>query len=113
MAASKKGMSAKQIDRMLGVTYKTAWFICTASAKPWTKRQSAGPLGGPGKVVESDEAFVGGKKNRLRGKVAPKKKVVSLVERGGRARSFHIANIHAQQYPRRARYQRRTARRTS
>jgi hypothetical protein len=54
-----------------------------------------GPLGGPDKVVESDEAFVGGKKkNRLSGKVAPMKKVVSLVERDGRARSFFVANIN-------------------
>jgi transposase len=52
------------------------------------------PLGGPGKVIESDEAFVGGKKNRrLSGKVAKAKKVVTLVERGGRARSFHITHI--------------------
>jgi hypothetical protein len=52
-------------------------------------------LGGPGKVIESDEAFVGGfKKKRLSGKVAPKKKVLTLVERGGRARSFHITNIN-------------------
>ena len=54
------------------------------------------PLGGPGKIVESDEAFIGGKKKkRLSGKVAPMKKVVTLVERDGRARSFHVANLHA------------------
>jgi transposase len=52
------------------------------------------PLGGPGTVIESDEAFVGGfKGKRLSGKVAPKKKIVTLVERGGRARSFHITHI--------------------
>jgi hypothetical protein len=54
-----------------------------------------GPLGGPGKVIESDEAFVGGfKNNRLSGKTAPKKKIVTLVERGGRARSFHITHVN-------------------
>jgi hypothetical protein len=59
-------------------------------------KDDSGPLGGPGKVVESDEAFVGGKKKRrLSGKVAPMKKVVALVERDGRARSFHVANLHA------------------
>jgi hypothetical protein len=59
-------------------------------------KDDGSPLGGPGKVVESDEAFVGGKKkNRLSGKVPPMKKVVCLVERDGRARSFHVANIHA------------------
>jgi hypothetical protein len=52
------------------------------------------PLGGEGKVIESDEAIVGGfKRKRLSGKIAPKKKVVTLVERGGRARSFHITNV--------------------
>jgi transposase-like protein len=95
LCASKKGMSALQISRMLGVTYKTAWFMCHRLRAAMTDVDS-GPLGGPGKVVESDEAFVGGSKaKRLSGKTAPMKKVVALVERGGRARSFHVANIHA------------------
>lgn len=94
MAASKKGMSAKQMERMLGVTYKTAWFLCHRIREAMDGAAPTGPLGGPDKIVEADEAFVGGKKrNRLSGKVAPKKKVVSLVERNGMARSFHIANI--------------------
>jgi transposase-like protein len=94
MAASKKGMSAKQIERMLGVTYKTAWFLCHRIREAMDGANDTGPLGGPGQVIESDEAFFGGKKNkRLSGKVAPKKKVVTLVERGGRARSFHITHI--------------------
>jgi transposase-like protein len=93
MAASKKGMSAAQIARMLGVTYKTAWFMMHRIRA--SMQDDSGPLGGPGKVVEADEAFVGGnRRKRLGGKVAPKKKVVSLVERNGRARSFHVANIH-------------------
>jgi transposase-like protein len=96
MAASKKGMSAKQMERMLGVTYKTAWFLCHRIREAMDEANNPhDPLGGPGKIVESDEAFVGGKKgNRLSRKVAPKKKVVTLVERDGRARSFHVANIH-------------------
>jgi transposase-like protein len=94
LCAGKKGMSAHQIHRMLGVTYKTAWFMCHRIRE--AMKDDSGPLGGPGKTVEADEAFVGGKKNRrLSGKVAPKKKVVTLVERDGRARSFHVANIHA------------------
>jgi hypothetical protein len=57
-------------------------------------KDDGSPLGGPGMTIESDEAFVGGfKKKRLSGKVAPKKKVVTLVERGGRARSFHITHV--------------------
>jgi transposase-like protein len=95
MAASKKGMSASQMGRMLGVTYKSAWFLCHRIREAMDEANGSGPLGGEGKVVESDEAFVGGKKkNRLSGKVAPMKKVVSLVERDGRARSFFVANIN-------------------
>src|SRR3954463_12082504 len=94
LCAGKKGMSAHQIHRMLGVTYKTAWFMCHRIRE--AMKDDGSPLGGPGKIVESDEAFVGGsRKKRLSGKVAPMKKVVTLVERGGAARSFHIANIHA------------------
>lgn len=94
MAASKKGMSALQMSRMLGVTYKSAWFLCHRIREAMDQANDTGPLGGPGKVIESDEAFVGGfKKKRLSGKVAPKKKVLTLVEREGRARSFHITNI--------------------
>src|SRR3546814_4896867 len=80
---------------MIGVSYKAAGVRCRRIREAM-KSTGEGPLGGHGKVVESDEAFVGGKKrNRLSGKTAKKKKVVALVERGGRARSFHVANIHA------------------
>lgn len=92
LASSKKGMSAHQIHRMLGVTYKTAWFMMHRIRE--AMKDDSGPLGGEGITVESDEAFVGGfKKKRLSGKVAPKKKVMTLVERDGRARSFHVSNI--------------------
>jgi hypothetical protein len=95
LASSKKGMSSHQIHRMLGVTYKTAWFMTHRIRE--AMKDDGTPLGGPGKIVESDEAFVGGKKKRrLSGKVAPMKKVMTLVERGGRARSFHVANLHAE-----------------
>jgi hypothetical protein len=102
MAASKKGMSAKQIERMLGVTYKTAWFLCHRIREAMDGANDTGPLGGPGKVIESDEAFVGGfKKKRLSGKVAPKKKVVTLVER--RSRPFVPHHAHrSHEHPRRA-----------
>ena len=94
MAASKKGMSAKQMERMLGVTYKTAWFLCHRIREAMTSVPT-GPLGGPDKIVEADETFVGGKaRNRKFRAPAPKKVVVSLVERGGEARSFHFANVH-------------------
>jgi transposase-like protein len=98
MAASKKGISAHQLHRMLGVTYKSAWFLChriresMAEAAPG----ESGGFGGEGKVVEVDEAYVGGKgKNRAFREPAPKKAIISLVERGGRASSFHVASVNA------------------
>jgi transposase-like protein len=91
MGASKKGMSALQMQRMLGVTYKTAWFLCHRIREAM-KPANPSPLGGEGKIVEADETAVGGKsKNRaFRKKPIPKQIVVALVERGGGARSFHV-----------------------
>jgi hypothetical protein len=94
MAASKKGMSAKQMERMLGVTYKTAWFLCHRIREAMAATGNEPPMGGPDKFVEVDETYVGGKYQRHTARVpAPKKVVVSLIERDGHARSFHIANI--------------------
>ncbi len=102
MAASKKGMSAKQMERMLGVTYKTAWFLCHRIREAMNGAGTDGPLGGEGKVVEVDETYVGGKdKNRHASKrttakgpkLVEKMAVVSLVERGGNVRSFQVANV--------------------
>jgi transposase-like protein len=62
MCASKKGVSAKQIQRMLGLkSYKSAWFMCHRIREAMKPDAKSGPLGGPGKVLESDETFVGGK----------------------------------------------------
>jgi transposase-like protein len=96
MAASKKGVSALQIQRMLGISYKSAWFMChriRESMKPTTPPQ----LGGKGKVVEADETFIGGKaKNRAYSTKPPKKEAVfALVERNGESHSFHVANVKA------------------
>ncbi len=94
LSASKKGMSAHQLHRMLGVTYKTAWFMCHRIRE--AMNQPSGPLGGPDSVVEADETYVGGKaRNRSTRKPAAKKAVVALVERDGHARSFHVANVNA------------------
>ena len=90
----KKGVSAHELHRSLGISYKTAWFMAHRIRE--TMKDDGSPLGGGGMTVEADEAFVGGKqKNRAFRKVAPKKMVVALVERGGRARSFHVASIDA------------------
>lgn len=96
MAASKKGMSALQMSRMLGVTYKSAWFLCHRIREAMDGANPTGPMGGPDRTVEADETFVGGKaKNRATRKPAPKKIVMTLIERDGIARSFHIANVTA------------------
>jgi len=95
MASSKKGMSALQLKRMMGLgSYETAWFLfhrlreCAIDPK-------RGPIGGEGKVVEADESYVGGKaRNARKGKPVPKKYAVfSLVERDGEVRSFHVTNV--------------------
>ena len=99
MMAGKKGVSAHQIHRMLGITYQSAWFMCHRLREGMREMEdaTASALGGKDKVVEVDETIVGGKaKNRAYRKPAPKKAVVTLVERGGRARSKHIANIDAE-----------------
>lgn len=96
MASSKKGMSAKQLERMLGVTYETAWFLFHR-LRECAIDPSRGPVGGNNKVVEADETYVGGKaKNAHRSKPVPKKvAVVSLVERDGEVRSFRVAKVNA------------------
>jgi transposase-like protein len=93
-AASKKGISSKQIERMLGVTYKSAWFM-TMRLREASRDKYTTPVGGKGKVVESDETFVGGKKGNVhKGKPEPKKRPVhALVERGGEARVKHVADV--------------------
>lgn len=102
MAASKKGMSAMQMSRMIGVTYKTAWFLCHRIREAM-KDDGSEPLGGLGKTIEADETYVGGKETnkhaskRVGGMQGGKGKqaVVSLVEREGKVRSFHVANVTA------------------
>ena len=69
-----------------------------ASARRWTDSAKAGPIGGEGKIVESDETFVGGKKKNVhKGKPEPKKHAVhALVERGGQMRAKHVADVSGQ-----------------
>lgn len=91
MCASKKGMSAKQIERMLGVTYKTAWFICHRIREAM-RPNGGGLLGSGGGVVEADETYIGRKPGKpVRVAWGHKNTVFSLVERGGQVRSVHIA----------------------
>lgn len=100
MAASKKGISATQLERMIGVTYKTAWFMCHRIREAM-KTAPTGFLGGPGKVVEADETYFGSENNKSKKTnkykageaLAKMNKIVSLVERDGTMRSFHVADV--------------------
>src|SRR6185312_16638774 len=93
LMSSKKGMSALQVGRMLGVSKKTAWFLCHRIRE--SLRESVadvGPLGGENKIVEADETYVGGKAKNRKSHVPPKEAVFSLVERGGKVRSRHVGD---------------------
>jgi len=92
MASSKKGISAHQLHRILEITYKSAWFLAHRIREAMRDGKLA-PMGGSGKIVESDETYIG----RLEGQPKPRKGgtghkniVLTLVERGGSARGFHI-----------------------
>lgn len=90
MTSSKKGISAHQIHRSLGVTYKTAWFMCHRIRHAMESTDTT-PMGSGGGVVEADETYVGRKKGApVRGGWGHKQAVFTLVERGGKARSFKI-----------------------
>lgn len=100
MCASKKGISTRQIQRMLNCSMKTAWFVGHRVREAMTD-DSIGPFGGEGKFIEADATYIGAKeKDKHVGKRNPKniggagKLVVhTLVERNGRARSRHVADV--------------------
>lgn len=94
ICASKKGVSAHQLHRMLGVTYKTAWFMAHRIREAM-RDLKPGPIGGGNKVVEADETYVGGKAKNRKNRVPKKEAVFALVERDGQVRSFHVASVNA------------------
>jgi len=89
LCASKKGMSAHQLHRMLGVTYKSAWFMAHRIRYAMAQLNLTKLSG----TVEVDETYVGGKERGLQGVKKNKAAVVSLVERGGKVRSFHTEMV--------------------
>jgi transposase-like protein len=105
LTASKKGVSAHQVHRSLDVSYKSAWFMMHRLREAMRSGGLLPPIGGEGKVVEADETYFGKteetrtvstrgkpfKNGRSRGP-SNKRPVLALVERGGRARTFHVAN---------------------
>ena len=104
MASSKKGVSAHQLMRMLGIgSYRTAWFMAHRVREAMADRDPE-PLGGKGKTVEVDETFIGkpdatfvnGKGWVGKRGTATKRKVITLVERGGRSVSVKVEDLTIQ-----------------
>jgi transposase-like protein len=100
LTASKKGMSSNQLSRVLGVSLKAAWFMSHRIREAMAD-DGASPMGGGGMTIEADETFLGNQPNMFvsgkgwrtsRGS-AGMQKIVTLVERGGRARSLHVRDL--------------------
>jgi transposase-like protein len=102
LIASKKGMSALQIGRLLGLSKKTAWFLCHRIRES-LRKTNPDMLGGDSKIVEFDESFVGGKeankhrfkRNKKNMGGRGKESVFALLERGGNVRSHHMPDVSA------------------
>lgn len=96
MCASKKAISSHQLHRMLGVTYKSAWFM-THRIREAMKPGSTGLMGAGGGTVEADETYWGNQGKQPKGArgYQHKMKVVSLVERGGQKRSIVVNAVNA------------------
>jgi len=102
MCASKKGMSAHQMHRMLGISYKSTWFMCHRIREAMREGKFPSPMGGEGKIIEADETYIGGKEKnkhvskRRKSNIGGVGKEIAfaLVERGGKARSFHVPAVN-------------------
>lgn len=110
MSASKKGMSAHQLHRMLGITYQSAWFLAHRIREAM-REDDLSPMGGSGQTVEVDETYFGERETPRKlsrnrkpaptkgGKSGPaaKRAVLGLVERGGKVRTFHVENANKEE----------------
>lgn len=92
LCSSKKGISANQLHRTLGVTLKTAWFMAHR-VREAMRSESPILLGGAGQVVEMDETYLNTKPNKA-GEYQ-ERAIAALVERGGPVRSFHVDRMNA------------------
>jgi len=108
MCSSKKGISAHQLHRTLGIGYEAAWFMCHRIREAM-RDGGLSPLGGEGKIVEADETYFGkaetlhvskwryGRPYTKKGHAWNNRPIVSVLERGGNVRSFHMAVVTKQQ----------------
>jgi transposase-like protein len=98
MTASKKGISAHQVHRMLGISYKSTWFLMHRLREAMRVGGLLPPMGEAGGAVEVDETFIGRMQGVKKGRAgaAHKNTVLSLLDREtGQVRSFHVANTSA------------------
>jgi transposase-like protein len=91
LSSSKKGISSHQLHRTLGCTLKTAWFLSHRIREAMRVTGST-PMGGEGDIVEADETFIGRIEGQPKARAGwgHKNVVLTLVRRGGEARSFHV-----------------------
>jgi len=92
---TRHGVSAKELERQLGVTYKTAWRMASLIRQHMADVDGEGPLGGEGKHVEIDETLVGGKMpGKGRGRHLENKTVVlGMLERGGQVMTMVVPDV--------------------
>jgi transposase-like protein len=90
MSAGKKGISAHQLHRMLGISYKASWFMCHRIRYTMNEEPVKGLLAG---VVEVDETYVGGKEKYVPGVASKKTPVIALLQRGGEVRSMPMERV--------------------
>lgn len=95
ICSSKKGCSSHQLQRTLGVQYKTAWFMSHRLRE--AMKSPGGIMGSGGGIVEADETFIGRKPGRkVKRGAGHKNAIFTLVERNGSARSFHVPDVTAE-----------------
>ncbi len=93
LCEAKKGMSACQIQQTLGISYKTAWYLCHRIRAAMLEAERPMLSG----IVEMDETYVGGKQRGKghRGPRADKEIVIGIRQRGGPVRFFHASDVRS------------------